>query len=144
MDFKFMHISKRRLIVTINIGELDVPHIRTVKDLQNYLFTFPSPIAAQFIQDAIRFFLEPCVLEGGKKDWKAIKERKRMGMSRKLELESRLTKEICNALSLHMIHPSYGRKNADFTTLITAASLGDSSPQMTAGNLLRKIAEING
>ncbi len=129
--------------MTIKVDELDVSNVKTVKDLQDYLLTFPSLIAAQFIQDAIKFFLEPCVLESGKKDWKAIKERKRMGMPRKLELDSQLTKEVCNALSLHTVHPSYGRKNADFHTLLTATSLGDSSPQMTAGALLRKITEAN-
>lgn len=126
----------------LDCNQFDLSGIQTVADFQTYLTTFPSPMAAQLIQDAIRFFLTPCNQEDKRERRKAMKERKHMGMSRKLEECDSLTPEICRALMNHTVHPLYGRKAADSSMLLFAARMGDDSPVSTANEVLRKIANL--
>jgi hypothetical protein len=78
--------------------EVDATTIKTVVDLRQYAYEQQSSVIAELITGALRFFMEDCKLPNGKRNWKAMKERKRMGLHFRLEEHHELTAEICHAL----------------------------------------------
>lgn len=58
---------------------MELEQVKTIADLKKYLYNHPSFVAADIIQQAILFFAKECRKADGKKDWKAIKERKKNG-----------------------------------------------------------------
>ena len=86
---------------------MDAHTIKTVSDLRQYTYEQKSSVVADLINGALRFFMDECKLPNGKQAWKAIKERKRMGLRYRLEEHHELTADICRALINWMLF--YGR-----------------------------------
>lgn len=129
------------------------PHVRervrneallltTVKELKEYTFNAPSPIVGELLAKAIRFFQEECQKPDGKRDWKAIKLRKQMGLRYQLQEGMKLTGEICEALRSWMLHPHYGRNiGTDFGEAMLSQKFGISDPRNYVHDLLSLIGE---
>ena len=86
---------------------MDAHTIKTVSDLRQYAYEQKSSVVADLINGALRFFIDGCKLPNGKRDWKAIKERKKIGLHFRLEEHNELTVDTCHALINWMLW--YGR-----------------------------------
>ena len=107
---------------------MELEQIRTIGDLQSYLFNHPSPVAADIIQGAIRFFSDECRKEDGGKDWKAIKTRKKMGLWFQLKDDTEINAKVVQALRNWVLFPGYGRNlGTSFLDVMTSQTVGKIS-----------------
>lgn len=107
---------------------MDLEQVKTVDDFEKYLYNHPSQVVAEILQQAIQFFSQECRKEDGKKDWKAIKERKKMGMGFQLNDETEITAAIAQAFQLWVIIPPYGRNlGTSFLDTMTSHAIGKIS-----------------
>ena len=118
-------------------------NIRTVFELSEYLRHFRSPIVAECLFPAIAFFSKDCHKLEGKLDWKAIKERRQVGLKFQLTAEHEITPEIVNALWQWLCYPGYGR---DLGTgfgenLLSSRDFGVDMPRYMAFDILTLLKE---
>jgi seryl-tRNA(Sec) selenium transferase len=107
---------------------MDLKQVETIEDLSNYLHNHPSPVVADILQRAIRFFSEECRKEDGKKDWKAIKERKRMGLGFQLRDDTIINAVVVQAIRNWTLFPGYGHNlGTSFLDAMTSNAYGGIS-----------------
>lgn len=113
--------------------------IRTIRDLEDHLWSHPSPIVCELIKGAIRFFSDTCASYDGRRDWKAIQERKHMGLDFQLTPDHTLTSEIIDALTMWMA--GYGREigTTFFDVLMSKEMGGITNPRASAFKLLKTL-----
>ena len=120
-----------------------VKNIRTVSELSGYLRNFRSPVVGECILPAIAFFSKDCKKPDGKIDWRAVKERRRVGLKFQLTADNEITPEIVNALWQWLCFPGYGR---DIGTgfdenLLSSRDSGVSMPRYVAFDILKLLKE---
>jgi hypothetical protein len=114
--------------------------IKTIADLQQYLYEQPSSIVADLINGALQFFMAECKFPNGNMDWKAVKERRNMKMRYRLEDHHNLTADICKALLNWML--SYGRDiGTDLLDAKLSHAQGVEHPRKQAFDLLYALVE---
>jgi len=115
---------------------MDLEHVATVRDLEEYLREHPSPVVADILQRAIKFFSQECRKDDGRKDWKAIKARERLGLKFQLRPDSMVSKEVAEALRMWKAFP--GRDlGTSFLDAMTSQAVGKiSDPRKEASRIL--------
>lgn len=104
---------------------MDLEQVKTIKDLNDYLFCHPSPVAADILQQAINFFAKECRKENGAKDWRSIKERKKLGLKFQLKDDTKIDTNIVQALRNWVLFPGYGHDlGADFLGAVVSNAIG--------------------
>ncbi len=116
---------------------MKLEEVKTVGDLKKYLSEYSSPVVVDILQRAIQFFSADCLRPDGKKDWRAIKERKKMGLSFQLKDETKMTKEVVVALNRWVATAGYGREMG--TSFLDAATDQATGGQ---GNPREQVYEI--
>lgn len=118
---------------------MDLKRVRTIADLKKYLYNHPSPVVADIIQQAIGFFAEECRKEDGKKDWKAIKERKRMGLGFQLKDDTVINADVAKALRTWVLSPGYGHDlgTSFLDAMMSHAVGGISNPRDEVHKILK-------
>ena len=107
---------------------MDLEQVRTISDLSKYLYNHPSPVVADIIQRAIRFFANECRKEDGRKDWKAIKKRKKMGLSFQLKDDTEINADVARALRTWVLYPGHGHDlGTSFFDAMTSHTVGKIS-----------------
>ena len=107
---------------------MDLEQVKTIADLNEYLYNHPSPVVADIIQQAVRFFAKECRKEDGRKDWKAIKERKRMGLGFQLKDDTEINADVAMALRAWVLYLGYGHDlGTSFFDAMTSHAVGKIS-----------------
>lgn len=107
---------------------MDLEQVRTIADLNKYLYNHPSPVVADIIKQAVRFFARVCRKEDGRRDWKAIKERKKMGLGFQLKDETEINADVTEALRNWVLCPGYGHDlGTSFLDSTTSHAVGKIS-----------------
>lgn len=117
---------------------MELEDVRMIGDLQEYLRNHPSPVVADILQQIIRYFAKDCRKEDGRKDWKAIEERKGMGLRFQLKPDTVIDANVVHAFFLWLSHPKYGRNLGEsFLEAMTSQAIGQiSNPRQEVQRIL--------
>lgn len=119
---------------------MNLQEMKTVSDLQKYAYEQASSVVADLFNGALRFFMAECTLSGGKRDKKAIKNRRMMGLKFRLQEHHELTVEICEAIKNWMLF--YGRNiGTDLISAQLSKAQGVGDPREEAFNVLNTLIQ---
>lgn len=118
----------------------DTKKIHTVSDLSEYVRNFRSPVVGECILPAIEFFTRERLTPNGKRDWKAVKERQRIGV--RFQLSDQITPDILRAIWQWLILPGYGRDiGTEFDENLLSSKMGVGMPRYVAFDILALLKE---
>lgn len=115
---------------------MNLEQVKTISDFEEYLHNHPSPVVADMIQRAIKFFSYECRKEDGRKDWKASKARKRLGLKFQLCPESEVTREVAEALRMWVVFIGRDLGTSFLDAMTSHAVGGISDPRGEAHRIL--------
>lgn len=134
------------LMITNPVVALEIKNaalsLRTVKDLTEFADRSRSPLLGELINLPIAFFKAECKTSEGKKDWKEIKKRQKLGLKFKLEDDHELTPEICEAIRNWIVCDPTGRQiGNDPLGAMLSNSCGVPKPRGYVHDLLTHISQ---